>query len=382
MNKKIGNILLACSILILCLVILEVALRVFAPISDPYADRKYNTTNRLIRSDYPPYFKIVTEMEPGLPGMSGLHTFSTNNVGFRGDDLMLPKPKDEFRVFIVGGSTTESYYNDDSKVFTRVLQDQLSQKYSDKQVKVYNTGRAGDRIDAHVAMISQRLVHMQPDLIIVFTGLNDLVGNNFNFSYDPLHLTKYDKISSFIVFRIFTTEFQIPRYMYKIAASFDPILKTKAVFENVPNLTNVRERVELRKSQPITVKKPVAITNYYKVDLTTIVGLAKAHNFKLAFMTQASTWNSKVDPSAENWHWRTNRNGINYREDELDGILNQYNQTMRDVGRDNSIPVFDTYNVIPKSLKYFFDDFYFNVEGSKKVGQDLADFVLENKLVN
>ena len=58
--------------------------------------------------------------------MKGPNVFTTNNMGFRGDELTMPKPANEFRIFMVGGSTTECLYLDDSKALTRVLQNELN----------------------------------------------------------------------------------------------------------------------------------------------------------------------------------------------------------------------------------------------------------------
>lgn len=101
----------------------EAALRRFAPIEDPYREfkRKQSVVNQYIRSEFPPDFRAQTEIAPGLPGMSGRHVFSTNNLGFRGDALAIPKPAGEFRVFAIGGSTTECLYLDDTETMPAVL---------------------------------------------------------------------------------------------------------------------------------------------------------------------------------------------------------------------------------------------------------------------
>ena len=119
--------------------------------------------------------RLVTEPEDGLPGVKGPNVFTTNNMGFRGDELTMPKPANEFRIFMVGGSTTECLYLDDSKAITRVLQNELNQQpLNNLTVKVYNAGKSGDAIDDHCSMIVQRIVQLQHDMIILFAGINDL----------------------------------------------------------------------------------------------------------------------------------------------------------------------------------------------------------------
>src|SRR5262249_14848097 len=105
-------------------IVAEIALRVFAPVSNPYEDieRLRPQVNQYLRFEYPRQYSAKTEAEPGLPGLSGVHRFTTNNMGFRGDSLIDPKPPTEFRVFMVGGSTTECFYLDDKNDMARLVQ--------------------------------------------------------------------------------------------------------------------------------------------------------------------------------------------------------------------------------------------------------------------
>lgn len=127
----------------LCLGVAELLLQRVWPISDPYASYKKLHVNRYIPSEFPPGYRVTTRAEPGLPGIEGDKTFSVNNMGFRGDELVTPKPDDEYRIFMIGGSTTECFYLDDSEAVTRILQDSLQTASPGLDVKVYNAGKSG-----------------------------------------------------------------------------------------------------------------------------------------------------------------------------------------------------------------------------------------------
>ena len=119
----------------------------------------------------------------------------------------------------------------------------------------------------------------------------------------------------------------------------------------------------------------------YKNNLISMVGLTKSHKIELIFMTQQTTWNSTVDENTVNWHWMTLRGGKKYRDDYLDNALDSLNNVMKQVSVDHSIPLYDVAQRIPKSLKYFFDDVHFNIEGASTLGKDLGKYILQNNLI-
>jgi len=95
MASNRGNIALLLLSTVLSIVAVEVLLRVMAPIADPYLlqKRQPHIVHTSLRSSFPPNMRIQLSAEEGLPGMDGRPTmFTTNNVGLRGDSLVMPKP--------------------------------------------------------------------------------------------------------------------------------------------------------------------------------------------------------------------------------------------------------------------------------------------------
>src|SRR5436190_10910118 len=106
-NPNIANLAITLCSLFFFVLAAEILLRLFLPVPDPYdlAKQSPPRLNRYIRSEYSPNFRTTTEAEPGLMGIGPeTRSFTTNNMGFRGDPLVTPKPSDEFRVFMIGGS--------------------------------------------------------------------------------------------------------------------------------------------------------------------------------------------------------------------------------------------------------------------------------------
>jgi len=322
-----------------------------------------------------------TSVEDGLPGMSGSATFSVNNMGYRGDSLVVPKPPGEIRIFLVGGSTTECFYIDDSLSMNSIVQNELNAHLPrGTYAKVYNAGKSGNAIDDHISMMVHRIVHLQPDVVVVFAGINDLTKSIYH--ADPLHFVELDTLAPQWTLgsqlRFAATELQLSRrlyYLLKPLASKSPT----EVFEEIPAKSGYRERVAIRKSAPRTDARPRVDGEAYRTNLRTLVGVAAAHNVALYLMTQQTTWNGP-DPVSREWQWMLYRDGVVYRPDYMDEALESLNDRMREVAAAAGIPVYDLARLVPKTSEFFYDDVHFNVRGARMAGLGIASLMLKRGL--
>jgi lysophospholipase L1-like esterase len=279
---------------------------------------------------------------------------------------------------MVGGSTTECGALAESEGIHAILSAHLNEKAGlDKTIRVYNAGVPGHKSDDHISWMAHRIVHLRPDMVVVFAGINDLLAAIVNFDY--LHINVPPQ-SRTLLARMVSTEFQIPRrlfYLYnRIANPSD-----QEVMERVGAITNYHEKIAVRKSSPQAAEPPRTDIAPFEANLVTMAGMARAHDFRLVLMTQQSTWASDVDPEASQWHWVRCREGKTYREEDMDAALGAYNNATRRVGADLNIPVFDFAAHCPRSTQYFYDEIHFNVKGAEEAGRTLADFILENGLL-
>ncbi len=366
-SPRSRTFLLALVSLVFAFAAVEVTLRLAAPFPNPYGDPEALRVNRYIRFEYPPHYAAVTEAEPGLPGLSGRNHFTTNNMGFRGDDLVRPRPAGEFRVFLVGGSTFECFYIGDQQEIGRVIQDALPALPDGRTARVYNVGLSGAASDDHIAMISQRLIHLQPDLIVVFAGINDLTRSIFGFDY--LHYVD-PHAGERPWYKQFAMNFQIARRLHRLKTRMTPDART--VQESRPLVSNYARRIELQRSGEPATEPPRTDTESYARNLRSIAGIARANGCGLVFMTQPTTWNSTVDPEAGARSWMRYRDGVTYGEAEMAAAMDQLNEAMRMVATESAVPVCDLAATLPKSLEFFYDDCHFNPAGASRAGELLV----------
>ncbi len=360
--------------LAICVVLVlgaEFTLAWVAPMPDPYAAQRQ--VAGFIPSAHQPdqLYRIV--IEPDLPGVAPVHEnrvnrFSTNNLGFRGDELARPKPADELRIFTVGGSTMECIVLDDSGDPSRLLQDTLDARFTARDVRVYNAGKSGDRSYDHLAMVSQRIAHLEPDVLIIFAGLNDLMAGLFGVDY--LHL-ETRQLGRNDLLKLLAGESQLYRRLHGVARRFRR-RSAREIQETIAFETNYAEKAALQNSFPPIETPPRVDLDSYATNLRSILAVGRAAGARVVFMTQATTWNSQVDPAASVWHWmRLRQDGI-YREDLMDAALKSYNDVMRDLAATEQVELVDLAATMPKSLEFFYDDVHFNDAGARTAAAALA----------
>jgi lysophospholipase L1-like esterase len=374
-HSKRSNFLLAAATVVGLVLAAELVLRLAAPVADPTrsAAQHVNIANPYIRFEYPRRYAAVTEAEPGLPGLEGRHFFTTNEYGFRGDSLAVPKPSREFRIFVVGGSTAECFYLDDEDDMSRVVQNELAGR---GDVKVYNVGLSGTASDDHIALIAQRLVHLQPDLIVVFAGLNDL--RRSILGADNLHYAS-ETVRPESCYKRLLLSSQIVRRLVYLKRRVDP--DPEGVLETRTLESDYARKVTLQRSIPETNADARVETVGFRDNLITLAGIARAHRFQLVFMTHPSTWNSQVDIEARDHQWLRLYDNVVYSEAAMDNALERFNDAMRGVAATDSVPVYDLAREIPKSTEYFYDDCHFNRAGALAAGRGLATFLSDHGLV-
>jgi len=96
-----------------------------------------------------------------------------NSYGFRGDEFEKEKPGNTFRIFAVGGSTTEGKDANDDETWPAHLQKIANEKTSGNKIEVINFGTSGMGTGFEHDLIKNKVTALDPDLIIMYDGWND-----------------------------------------------------------------------------------------------------------------------------------------------------------------------------------------------------------------
>jgi len=112
------------------------------------------------------YMQIPNQHQPVI---------NINSHGFRGSEIQKEKPSDVYRIFVVGGSTTFSIRAaSDELTHPGMLQTRINNANLVMKVEVVNAGVIKFTTSQELILIKKRIIEFDPDLIIMYDGVNDL----------------------------------------------------------------------------------------------------------------------------------------------------------------------------------------------------------------
>ena len=105
-------------------------------------------------------------------------TVTINSHGFRGEEFDKEKINDnEYRIFMLGGSVMFGIYaTSDNTTIPGYLQEFYDEFPTERDIRIINAGVNGHESFAEINLIKNKIIQLQPDLIIIFDGWNDLGG--------------------------------------------------------------------------------------------------------------------------------------------------------------------------------------------------------------
>jgi lysophospholipase L1-like esterase len=109
-------------------------------------------------------------MFKGLPGASIYNTERINSYGYRGASPSSFKDINEYRIFILGGSTT---FDGNPSIPAIVQEEFIKNGFSG--VKVFNYGVVSSVSSMELARVIFEVLNFQPDLIVMYNGANDII---------------------------------------------------------------------------------------------------------------------------------------------------------------------------------------------------------------
>ena len=117
-------------------------------------------------------------------------------------DLFLKeKPKNGYRIFVLGGSTTAGFPYGYNLMFPRIINIQLSEMFPDKHIEIVNTAMSA--VNSYTMLdFMDEILAKEPDAILIYAGHNEYygamgigsqesIGGNPNFIRTFLKLTRF-----------------------------------------------------------------------------------------------------------------------------------------------------------------------------------------------
>lgn len=120
---------------------------------------------------------IIYELKPNLSVKFQHVNVTTNSFGMRGPETTIEKPKDTYRIALMGDSYTFGWAVDQDKTFSALMEKNinkiLSDKNSPRKVEVLNFGVPGYATFQEVAAFYDKALKFHPDAVAFYIVSND-----------------------------------------------------------------------------------------------------------------------------------------------------------------------------------------------------------------
>mgnify|MGYP001261080439 CR=1 FL=1 len=281
-------------------------------------------------------------------------TVNINSYGFRGNDFEKEKlNEEEFRIFVLGGSVLYGLYStSDETTISGYLQNYFDESNANYNVNVINAGANGHSSFDETILIKNKILDLDPDLIIVFDGWNDLAKPIMETSDEYAEMEKFAQYS--LVIRKYYKTIQLYELVERIwEKQFVKTVNTE------PNIENMQEK-----------------GNLWQKRWNEICELSQKENFDIILTLQPylgggdkplTEWEKKSFKEFEHMSPSSSYYIMKEKLGELDNC-----STTKDLTK-----IFDTENEL-----IYFDYVHFGDKGNKIVAKELFDIsspLLKNK---
>ena len=123
--------------------------------------------------------QITLDVIQNILGDVQTDNVNVNSLGFRGDEFSQIKSDNTLRIFLLGGSQMfGTGATSDQTTIPGYIEKQLVEENNQFTIEVINSGLKGVDSRKELLLLQNMLLNFNPDLVIVYDGLNDLRAGN------------------------------------------------------------------------------------------------------------------------------------------------------------------------------------------------------------
>lgn len=290
------------------------------------------------------------------------HGFRTRSL----EPVGTPKPPGTYRIFFVGGSTTENIALPAAETFPEIVERELQRQLKGRKVRGINTGISGNTIVDSFSLISHRLLALEPDLIVVLHATNDMrIGMSDRF--DPTHYAD----------RIRPRRTRLSDWLKDQSRLYDLGAQLSGRVFDRRGAERYKER---RRSIPFTTgADPGRGLPHFKRYLGLISSVCEEREVPVVFMTQPSLYKPRNTPEEEDSFWLgvVNHGELNLDTPTLLEGMRLFNAATAQHARERGHVLIDLESVVPKDLDHFYDDVHYTSRGSAAIATAIVRALLQ-----
>lgn len=323
----------------------------------------------------PNYSERVRIVGDVMPGFTGVQYISTDSNGYRTNTSVDygNKPAGVFRIFAIGGSTTEQIALGNEKTWVSLLAAELQSELR-HTVEAVNTGVSGLRAIHHLATL-RRISEYEPDLVIIKVGINDW-NRHIKTRSNPLveyfyDLTDYLDLKRSLLARGFRDASALLRGARQAQAA--EVREENGRYFSEQN--NSLDRAERRDFYPADVSSD------YAQHLRDITDVCRSRNIRCLIVDQPTAYHPDISPEVRKRLWMTPPNEkYALSLENMTYVSRLYNSWLRDYTASVNLPFCGIADKLAPTTAFFFDDCHFNEAGARRVAQLLKQCIVQQKL--
>ncbi len=262
----------------------------------------------------------------------GSSEVSTNSIGILGEEVKIPKPEGVYRILILGGSRALSGYPT-HPTFSKLLEKGLRERLPGKKLEVVDGSVTGATILNSFMNLVLNWRELDPDMIIIDHGLNDIVTN-----LDPFYLKNY----------LFTTK----DYMKDIGT--DKFEKEK-----------IEEGLDA-----------------FRTKLEGLILLARGMNCKVALLNVQVVYGGDFDQRKKIEIYRMLNKGFGVPASYALEIIKGHNKIIKELAQEHDAVFIDVSNALPKSDVFFTDAAHRTFKGNKLYTEVALESLIKSDILN
>lgn len=294
--------------------------------------------------------------QPGLvdpiDGPDGPVTVRMDDRGMRRSFGGDPSRGTPIRVVFLGGSTTENYPYPVDETFPGRVGAAIAAACG-RPTEVRNAGASAATAATSLARLQHQVLDLEPDAVVVMHAINDLIGG-FAPGYRPdqRHLPRPATPRR-------PRSYLIHWFRTRRAGKGE----SGAAREPAPAIDDWRAHPSFPP---------------YQRTLRSIVAVGRAHHVPLVLMTQATTYESPLDPVRNRLARRHRAGGAPIPSaDSLAVGMATFNDAVRHLATDVSTPLVDLARSLPDDANLFFDECHLTADGNRAAANLIAPVLIE-----
>lgn len=323
------------------------------------------------RSRPPDYFPQIyyphRNLRYGLvPNLDYYGWFKINSLGFRGAEVTAKKKAGVSRIVCLGASTTFDIGTvGKSRPWPEIMEGELRKKIGKDSIEVLNLGIPGATSLDSLIDLQTRVLSLDPDLVVVYQGHNDFI---YSFGGTAQRDSTLYPLET------------PPRSAFVRWLTYHSVLYAKTSNRVGLKLSEVWRTVTFRSREQAAPRDPTAgieqgLTEF-RSNLASIASIAKSRNLPVILPEIVLPYQ---ESGTENCNVCAGLSGLfnDLEPARVRAVFERYTQVSMDLAtKGGGVYYIPTGDFVPHEDRYYHDPIHFGPEGSRRMGERMAEAVL------